>query len=172
MDHVILVDEKDNAIGTMEKMEAHRKGVLHRAFSVLLTNSNGELLLQRRAAQKYHCAGLWSNTCCSHPLPGQPLEAAARARLIYEMGIDIQPNYAFKFIYKAALDHSLTEHEYDHVFTGIFDGTPIVNTQEVDEWKFVNVQDLLSDLSHTPEKYTPWLKPILQRIDKSRSIRL
>jgi len=165
MEKIILVDEQDNAIGTMEKLEAHRKGVLHRAFSVLLRNSKGELLLQRRSEKKYHSGGLWSNTCCSHPAPGESLEDATRARLMYEMGIDVQPQFAFKFIYKAALDHDLTEHEYDHVFTGLFNGTPVVNKDEVDEWRFINIRDLLSDLSLEPQKYTPWLKLILQRID-------
>ena len=167
MEQIILVDEQDNAIGTMEKMEAHQKGVLHRAFSVLLSNSKGEVLLQRRSEHKYHSGGLWSNTCCSHPGPDESLKDATRARLIYEMGIDVQPKFAFKFIYKASLDHNLTEHEYDHVFTGVFDGMPAVNKEEVADWKFISIKDLLSALSREPEKYTPWLKLILQRIDKT-----
>ncbi|MEJ7646860.1 MAG: isopentenyl-diphosphate Delta-isomerase [Chryseolinea sp.] len=163
MEEIILVDEEDNAIGTMEKLEAHQKGVLHRAFSVLLLNGKGQLLLQRRAGHKYHSGGLWSNTCCSHPGPNELIEDATRKRLMYEMGIDVQPEFAFKFLYKAALDRGLIEHEYDHVFTGLFDGTPIINKDEVTEWMFVDIQTLMLDLSHQPEKYTPWLKLILQR---------
>ncbi len=163
MEKIILVDEQDNAIGTMEKMEAHQKGVLHRAFSVLLVNFKGEVLLQQRSGRKYHSGGLWSNTCCSHPGPDESIEAAARNRLMYEMGIDLQPEFAFKFMYKASLDHDLTEHEYDHVFTGVFNGKPVINKDEVDEWKFVDLNTLLADLSREPEKYTPWLKLIMQR---------
>ena len=171
MDHVILVDEHDNAIGTMEKMEAHKKGVLHRAFSILLTNSNGEILLQKRSKLKYHCGGLWSNTCCSHPGLNEPIEDTTRNRLIYEMGIDFQPEFAFKFMYKAALDHELTEHEFDHVFTGVFNGTPVINRAEVDEWKFANIDALISDISYAPHQYTPWLKLILQRFTLPASSR-
>src|SRR5690349_14366428 len=111
MEHVILVDENDHAIGTMEKMEAHRKGVLHRAFSVLIYNTDGELLLQQRSWKKYHSGGLWTNTCCSHPLPDEDMEAAVRRRLNEEMGIDVSCRFSHKFIYKTALDHDLTEYE-------------------------------------------------------------
>ena len=124
MEKIILVDEHDNAIGTMEKMEAHRRGVLHRAFSIILFNSNGEILLQKRSKSKYHSGGLWTNTCCSHPLPNESIQDATRRRLKQEMGIDLQPEFAFKFIYKTPLDQNLIEHEYDHVFIGTFDGDP------------------------------------------------
>jgi len=123
-DHVILVDESDHELGSMEKMEAHRKGVLHRAFSVLLFNSKGEVLLQKRSASKYHSAGLWTNTCCSHPKPAENIDIAVRRRLQEEMGIDSNPEFAYKFIYKTTLDNNLTEHELDYVFIGTFDGEP------------------------------------------------
>ncbi len=158
---VILVDEGDNAIGTMEKMEAHRKGMLHRAFSVILFNSNGEMLLQKRAAKKYHSGGLWTNTCCSHPLPNESTRDASRRRLMQEMGINLQPTFAFKFIYKTDLDHNLVEHEYDHVYIGAFDGIPVINKTEVDEWKFMNLHSLRMDIEKSPGAYTEWFKLIL-----------
>jgi isopentenyl-diphosphate delta-isomerase len=158
---VILVDEGDNAIGTMEKMEAHRKGMLHRAFSVILFNADGEMLLQRRAAKKYHSGGLWTNTCCSHPLPNESTRDASRRRLMEEMGINLQPTFAFKFIYKTDLDHDLVEHEYDHVYIGAFDGIPVINKTEVDEWKFMNLHSLRMDIIKYPGAYTEWFKLIL-----------
>src|SRR6186713_976701 len=123
MEHVILVDNDDNDLGSMEKMEAHRKGILHRAFSVLLFNSKGEMLLQKRAAHKYHSAGLWTNTCCSHPRPGEQMEEAVRRRLQEEMGIECQPDYAYKFLYKVKLN-DLIEYEMDYVFVGEFNEGP------------------------------------------------
>jgi isopentenyl-diphosphate delta-isomerase len=161
MEQVILVDESDLAIGTMEKMEAHARGLLHRAFSILLFNSQGEILLQKRAGSKYHSAGLWTNACCSHPRPGEPIEEAARRKLIQEMGIDLQPEFAYKFIYKVELDHGLIEHEYDHVFTGTFDGTPVINTAEVEDWKFVDLRSLREDMARHPEAFTYWFKLIV-----------
>jgi isopentenyl-diphosphate delta-isomerase len=164
MQEVILVDEHDNAIGTMEKMAAHRTGQLHRAFSVVLFNSNGEMLLQQRAASKYHSGGLWTNACCSHPAPSERIEDAAQRRLLYEMGIDVRTTFAFKFIYSATLDHGLIEHELDHVYTGTFDGTPVVNHTEVEAWKFIDLPSLRQDIKNAPEKYTAWFKLILDRI--------
>jgi isopentenyl-diphosphate delta-isomerase len=161
MEKIILVDEFDSEIGTMEKMEAHRKGVLHRAFSVMLFNTNGELLLQRRARKKYHSGGLWTNTCCSHPLPQETIEQAARRRLKQEMGIDLHPTFAFKFIYKADLDQNLIEHEFDHVFIGVFDGLPEINKEEVEDWKFMNLDLLRKDIKQFPDAYTTWLKLII-----------
>lgn len=161
MEEIILVDEFDNEIGTMEKMEAHRKGLLHRAFSVLLFNSRGELLLQKRAKNKYHSGGLWTNTCCSHPLPQESIQEAARRRLNEEMGIDLLPTFAFKFIYKTDLDKKLIEHEYDHVYVGIYDGTPAINKDEVEEWKFMNLNSLRQDIMRSPESYTSWFKLIM-----------
>ena len=129
MEKVILVDERDNIVGTMEKLEAHRKGALHRAFSILLFNSKGELLLQKRAASKYHSGGLWTNTCCSHPLPEETMEQATRRKLKQEMGIDLQTEFAYKFIYKTPLDNGLTEHEHDNVYNAIFDCYTVINTE-------------------------------------------
>jgi isopentenyl-diphosphate delta-isomerase len=163
MEHVILVDENDRETGTMEKMEAHQKGVLHRAFSILLFNSKGEILLQKRSLKKYHSGGLWTNTCCSHPLPGEGIEKAARRKLNQEMGIDLHPEFAFKFIYKTSLDHQLIEHEYDHVFTGHFDGEPEINPEEVADWKFMSVAGIRNEINQTPEHFTYWFKLIVNR---------
>ncbi|HMG89631.1 MAG TPA: isopentenyl-diphosphate Delta-isomerase [Chryseolinea sp.] len=161
MEEIILVDEQDNAIGTMEKMEAHRRGVLHRAFSVVLFNSSGELLLQRRADNKYHSGGLWTNTCCSHPLPDESIHDAARRRLKYEMGIDLKPEFAFKFIYKTPLDKTLIEHELDYVFIGTFDGKPVINKDEVSDWKFMSLSELKNDIRLHAEIYTVWFRLIV-----------
>ena len=162
MEHVTLVDHDDNPVGTMEKLEAHRKGLLHRAFSILLFNSKGEMLLQKRALSKYHSGGLWTNTCCSHPLPDEDMHAAARRKLKQEMGIDLQPEFAYKFIYKANLDKGLIEHECDHVFIGSFDGTPTINPEEVEDWKYTNLHALRIDISKFPQQYTSWFKLIIE----------
>jgi isopentenyl-diphosphate delta-isomerase len=161
MEEVILVDKEDNVLGTMEKMEAHRQGILHRAFSVLLYDSNGRILLQKRSDGKYHSSGLWTNTCCSHPLPGESLEEATRRRLMQEMGIDLQPRHSFAFLYKAQLDKGLIEHELDHVFTGVFNGEPAVNRDEVQDWKYVDVEWLRQDMRMNPQSYTVWFREII-----------
>lgn len=161
MEEVILVDDQDNAIGTMEKLEAHQKGVLHRAFSILVFNSNGELLLQKRSKTKYHSAGLWTNTCCSHPQPGESMADATRRKLKQEMGIDLQPEFAYKFIYKAALDSDLIEYEYDHVFVATFNGIPVINTNEVEDWRFESIDSIRKEISINPELYTYWFWLIL-----------
>lgn len=158
MENVILVDTNDRAIGTMEKLEAHSKGLLHRAFSIVLFNNEGKLLLQKRSKNKYHSSGLWTNTCCSHPLPGEKIENAARRRLKEEMGIDLQPTFSYKFIYKAELDHGLTEHELDHVFVGNFNGAPDINKKEVEDWKYVDLEWLKADMAKNPSAYTKWFK--------------
>jgi isopentenyl-diphosphate delta-isomerase len=154
----------------MEKLEAHQKGLLHRAFSVVLFNRHGQVLLQKRAAGKYHSAGLWTNTCCSHPQPGERVEQAARRRLLEEMGIDLQPEFAYTFIYKAPLDHNLTEHELDHVYIGTFDGTPNINTTEVQDWKFMSLAELRTDMRLHPQHYTYWFRLIVDdpRLDPAR----
>ena len=161
MEHVILVDNKDNEIGTMEKMEAHKKGALHRAFSILLFDRSGKVLLQKRSRNKYHSSGLWTNTCCSHPLPGESIEAATRRRLKEEMGIDAQPKFSHKFIYRAQLDKDLIEHELDHVFVGAFSGTPVINKKEVEDWKYVELAWLRKDMEIHPDDYTVWFKLIV-----------
>jgi isopentenyl-diphosphate delta-isomerase len=169
MEEVILVDEQDHAVGTMEKMQAHQQGVLHRAFSILLFNSIGELLLQKRALSKYHSGGLWTNTCCSHPLPGESMEDAVRRKLNQEMGIDFQPEFLYKFIYRTTLDKGLIEHEYDHVFTGTCDKTPSINKAEVADWKFVSMASLKKDIVQHPDNYTYWFKLIMEHPKISQS---
>lgn len=161
MEQVILVDKDDNAVGTMEKMEAHRKGVLHRAFSILLFDDAGRMLIQKRAHDKYHSRSLWTNACCSHPLPGETLEEATRRRLRQELGIDVQTEHRYSFIYRAELDGDLIEHELDHVFVGAFNGTPVINEEEVSDWKFVDVAWLKEDIALHPEAYTEWFKLII-----------
>ena len=165
MESVVLVDQEDNVTGVMEKMEAHRRGMLHRAFSILLFNSKGEILLQKRSASKYHSAGLWTNTCCSHPLPGESMESATRRRLMEEMGIDMATEFAYKFTYRAALDHGLTEHELDYIFIGQFDGVPAVNKDEVSDWKFADLNFLREDIVRHPDQYTAWFKLILNHAE-------
>lgn len=165
MEEVILVDENDNAVGTMEKMEAHHRGVLHRAFSILLFNTRGEILLQKRAGSKYHSAGLWTNTCCSHPRPGESIQMATRRRLKFEMGIDLETVFAYKFIYKAPLGLNLVEHELDHVYTGTFDGVPDINREEVEDWKYVSLQELKTDMRRNPDQYTCWFHLIMNHTE-------
>lgn len=160
---VILVDKEDNEIGQMEKMEAHVKGVLHRAFSVVIFNSSGEMLLQKRAHSKYHSGGLWTNACCSHPMPNESLSDAAKRRLLEEMGISADPQFLFKFIYKAELNNSLTEYEYDHVFVANYDDGPIMNPEEAEDWKYVSLDELKKDVEERPERYTVWFKLIMQK---------
>lgn len=167
-EQVILVDAQDNEIGLMDKQEAHERGSLHRAFSVFLYNGAGELILQRRALDKYHSGGLWTNTCCSHPRPGEGNLEAARRRLMEEMGIDAELRHAFSFLYQQAVG-DLIEHELDHVFIGTFDGEPRINADEVAEWKAVPVPALLADVAAHPEAYTVWFRLCLQRVERFRS---
>jgi len=162
MEYVVLVDELDNELGLMEKMEAHEKGALHRAFSVFTFNSKGELLLQRRALSKYHSAGLWTNTCCSHPRESEPTIDAAHRRLQEEMGFDCELTKAFDFIYKKKMDKGLIEHELDHVFIGRFDGQPNINRNEVDDYKNMAIDELVKDIEEFPNKYTEWFKICLE----------
>jgi isopentenyl-diphosphate Delta-isomerase len=157
-EQVILVDNDDRQTGTMEKMEAHEKGLLHRAFSVFVFNSRGELLMQQRAKGKYHSGGLWTNTCCSHPRNGDQTEAAALRRLNEEMGIVCKLNPAFHFIYKAEFDNGLTEHEYDYVFFGSSDNAPKINRSEVQDYKYISLHLLAEDIKTNPANYTAWLK--------------
>lgn len=155
---VILVDPKDRRVGTAEKMAAHRSGQLHRAFSIFIVNRRGAIMLQRRAPAKYHSPGLWSNTCCSHPRPGESILCAAHRRLGEEMGFDCSLTRAFAFRYHARLDRELIEHEYDHVLLGRYNSCPIPNLQEVDDWRWMTVDDLRNDLDMRPKSYTVWLK--------------
>ena len=158
MEHVVLVDEKDTQIGIMEKMAAHIVPRLHRAFSVFIFNSKGELLLQQRAFTKYHSPGLWTNTCCSHPRPGETLEKATSRRLLEEMGMTCDMHEVFTFIYKASVGLGLTEHEFDHVWFGQSDETPVINTDEVASWKHMSLDEISEDLEAHPELYTEWFK--------------
>ncbi len=164
MTEVILVDEMDEQIGTMEKMEAHVKGLLHRAFSIFIFNSKGELLLQQRAAGKYHNGGLWTNTCCSHPLPGEKVLLAAERRLGEEMGFITEIIPAFNFTYKATFTNGLTEHEFDHVFTGQYDGEIKIEKSEVSDYCFKSIEDIESSLDTHPQKYTEWFKLALPSV--------
>lgn len=157
-EHVVLVDTNDHQIGTMEKMEAHRQGVLHRAFSVFLFNDQNELLLQKRALSKYHSGGLWTNTCCSHPRPGESVQDAALRRLKEEMGIQCDIDPAFSFIYKAKFENELTEHEFDHVFIGSYNQQPSINPEEVSDYKWISLHELKSDLEEFPNRYTAWFR--------------
>jgi isopentenyl-diphosphate delta-isomerase len=157
-EQVVLVDEKDRPLGYAGKMESHVRGLLHRAVSVFIFNSRGELLLQKRATSKYHCGGLWSNTCCGHPLPGESAVVAAERRLKDEMRMNIKLTFINAFIYKAQLANGLIEHEYDHVFYGMSDDVPDINPFEADDWKYINPAILKSELIEKPEIYTPWLK--------------
>ena len=160
---VVLVDETDQQVGVKEKIQAHKDGNLHRAYSVFIFNSKNELLLQKRSNKKYHSAGKWTNTCCSHPFPGQDLKTAATERLKNEMGIYCELEEKFSFKYKAKLENGLIEHEYDHVFFGYCNQNPSPNPDEVSEWKWISIENLKQDLTDNPEKYTPWLKIALAR---------
>jgi isopentenyl-diphosphate delta-isomerase len=167
MEEVILVNEANQEIGSMEKMEAHEKGLLHRAFSVFIFNEQGELLLQRRASTKYHSGGLWTNTCCSHPRKGESLIDAASRRLQEEMGFAVDTNPIHSFIYRAELDNELTEHELDHILVGRYNDSPKLNLEEADDWKYVSLDVIQSDIQTNPEKYTAWFKIIFREsLDK------
>lgn len=166
-EQLILVNERDEAIGVEEKIAAHLNGTLHRAFSVFVFNAVGQLLLQKRTSTKYHSKGLWSNTCCGHPRPGESIEGASRRRLREEMGIDCEVQKVFEFIYHASLEDGLNEHEYDHVLVGRFDGTPTPNTDEVDDWKWVDLPMLRLDVRARPDKYTSWFTISLEKLSRS-----
>lgn len=166
LEEVILVNNQDEAIGSMEKMEAHRQGLLHRAFSVFIFNPQGELMLQQRANHKYHSGGLWTNTCCSHPRHGETIEEAAHRRLMEEMGFDCPLEWRFHFIYKALLDQDLTEHELDHVLTGVYDGPVDLNPEEVMDVRFIGAQELKAELASAPGTYTEWFKIAVPKLQK------
>ena len=158
MEYVVLVDEEDRQIGLMEKQAAHIDPHLHRAFSVFLFNSKGELLLQQRALSKYHSPGLWTNTCCSHPRDGETTLQAAKRRLMEEMGLSCELREVYTFVYKAPVGQGLTEHEFDHVLFGHSDDTPSINPDEVASWKYMSLDDLRNDMVAHPEHYTEWFK--------------
>jgi len=160
-DSVILVDEQDRVLGEMPKLEAHEKGVLHRAFSVFIFNDKGETMLQRRADSKYHSPGLWSNTCCSHPRLGETNIQAGERRLQEELGFTVPLKESFSFIYKAKFSNGLTEHELDYVLLGKYNGQPKLNSEEVSEWKWVALEDLTDWIKQSPNLYTFWFKNLM-----------
>lgn len=161
-EQVILVDKNDNQIGTMPKMEAHEKAVLHRAFSVFIFNKKGELMLQQRAAHKYHSPLLWTNSCCSHQRNGESNIEAGERRLQEEMGFTTNLKEVFSFIYKAPFDNGLTEHELDHVLIGYFDEKPNINKEEVEAFKWMLLEDVKTDIEKNPSEYTEWFKIIFK----------
>jgi isopentenyl-diphosphate delta-isomerase len=160
-ERVVLVDAADREIGSAEKLEAHARGFLHRAVSVVIFDGRGSMLLQRRAPGKYHSGGLWSNTCCGHPRPGEEALAAARRRLAAEMGIETELSSACVFTYRAIVGPGLVEHEVDHVFLGTFAGAPRPDADEVVEWRWQPSRELLGETARAPERFSAWLEPLL-----------
>jgi isopentenyl-diphosphate delta-isomerase len=159
-EQVILVNEKDEPIGLMNKMEAHEKAILHRAFSVFILNNNNEVMLQQRAQHKYHSPLLWTNTCCSHQRAGETNIQAGKRRLNEEMGFEVDLKELFHFIYKAPFDNGLTEHELDHVMIGYSNSEPFINPEEVASWKWMKIEDIKDDMIQNPAEYTVWFKII------------
>lgn len=160
---MILVNEKDEPIGLMPKMEAHEKALLHRAFSVFVMNAEGETMLQQRAKDKYHSPLLWTNTCCSHQREGESNIDAGKRRLMEEMGFTTDLKELFNFVYKAPFDNGLTEHEFDHVMVGYFEDEPNINPDEVADWKWMQPEDIKKDIAENPKEYTAWFKIIFER---------
>lgn len=170
VEYVLLVNKNDQPLGTMEKMAAHEKGVLHRAFSVFIFNSRGEMMLQKRASEKYHSGGLWTNAVCSHPKAGEDVRLAAKRRMMEEMGFECDIRNSFTFLYKSDVGDGLTEHEFDHVFIGYSDTQPNPNPEEVEDWKYADMNWLLTDVKEHPENYTVWfviaLAELREHLDK------
>ncbi|WP_339716270.1 isopentenyl-diphosphate Delta-isomerase [uncultured Kriegella sp.] len=162
-EQVILVNEQDQQVGTMPKMEAHEKALLHRAFSVFIMNEKGETMLQQRAAEKYHSPLLWTNTCCSHQREGECNLEAGKRRLEEEMGFSVELKELFSFIYKAPFDNGLTEHELDHVMMGSFNGIPKINPKEVADWKWMKPEEIKKSIASDPQRYTAWFKIIFEK---------
>ena len=161
-ENVVLVSENDEVLGLMEKMQAHQNGILHRAFSVFLFNANGEMLLQKRAAGKYHSPNQWTNACCSHPKSGETYLDGAKRRVFEELGIETNLEEKFHFIYKADVGQNLWEHELDHVFTGNFEGEFHLNPKEVSEVRYISMDNLEKEMKNNPENFTEWFKIILE----------
>ena len=162
-EQVILVDQNDQQIGLMNKLEAHEKAILHRAFSVFILNDQNQIMLQQRAHQKYHSPLLWTNTCCSHQRQGESNLEAGTRRLFEEMGFTTKLKELFHFIYKAPFDNGLTEHELDHVMIGYFNDEPKINTDEVENWKWMSIEDVRADMKSNPDLYTIWFKIIFDK---------
>lgn len=161
---VVCVDEQDRELSIMEKMEAHEKGILHRAFSIFVFNKEGQLMLHQRALHKYHSGGLWTNTCCSHPQPGETVLESAHKRLVEEMGFDCELEEIFQFLYRAEFEDGLIEHEYDHVIVGRYDKEPKPNPEEVNAYKWIGIEELAKDIEDYPAKYTVWFKIAIEKV--------
>lgn len=168
MEYIITVDEQDRETGSIEKLEAHQKGILHRAFSILVFNKKGELLLQKRNKEKYHSPGLWTNTCCSHQRVGEQLSEAVTRRLMEEMGFVCELKEVFHFIYKTQFDDGLIEYELDHVFIGYYDGEVVINEEEVEEYRWVDCLWLQEDIKNNPDNYTYWFKILLEHSEMKK----
>lgn len=169
-EQVILVNERDEKIGLMPKLEAHQKGILHRAFSVFIINDNKELMLQQRAMNKYHSPGLWTNTCCSHQRDGETSVEAGKRRLEEEMGFNTLLKETGSIIYKAPFDNGLTEHELDHILIGNFNGIPEINQAEVSSWKWMTLEQIQKDIQINPDDYTAWFKIIIDKFHQNFSL--
>ncbi|MBS1934381.1 MAG: isopentenyl-diphosphate Delta-isomerase [Bacteroidetes bacterium] len=169
MVNVVLVNEKDEQLGIMEKMDAHRKALLHRAFSVFVFNDEGDMLLQRRAENKYHSGGLWTNACCSHPFPGEDVLTGAQRRLNEELGFTTGLKKIFDFIYKSGFDNGLTEFEFDHVFVGVYNGLVFPNENEVSDYCFMGMEEIEASLKNHPEKFSAWFHIAWPRIKEWHS---
>jgi isopentenyl-diphosphate delta-isomerase len=165
VEQMILVNNMDEPIGTMEKMEVHRKGLLHRALSIFIFDNRGKFLLQQRASSKYHSPGLWTNTCCSHPRPGEDVKEAANRRLKEEMGFDTDLKEIFSFIYKAEMENGLIEHEYDHVFAGVFDDVPHPDSKEVKAWGYSSIREVKEKMNRDPDQFTSWFRIVFPKIE-------
>ncbi|HLD78244.1 MAG TPA: isopentenyl-diphosphate Delta-isomerase [archaeon] len=163
-ERVVLVDAQDRQVGTEGKIAAHKAGKLHRAFSVFVFNSKGGMLVQQRAAGKYHGGGLWSNACCSHPREGESVLAAAHRKLEQEFGFDCALEEAFSFTYRADMGNELWEHEFDHVLVGLWDGEPAPNPEEIADWRWVEPSEWLADMRERPEKHTLWAREAMERV--------
>ncbi|GAA4787723.1 isopentenyl-diphosphate Delta-isomerase [Olivibacter ginsenosidimutans] len=170
MQKVILVNEADEIIGSMEKLEAHKKGVLHRAFSIFIFNNSGELLLQRRALEKYHSGGLWTNTCCSHPSPIEDTLKAAENRLVEEMGFRAKLQFLFSFIYQTNFPNGLIEHELDHVFVGHYNGPVTINREEAMDYQWMSYKALQEATIQYPQKFTFWFLKIYEKVMRQHNI--
>lgn len=169
-DDIILVDKNDQPIGSGEKMDVHRQGLLHRAFSILIFNKAGQMLIHQRALSKYHCPGMWTNACCSHPRPEESVEEAAHRRLQEELGFDTELKEIFSFVYKADFDNGLTEHEFDHVLLGYYEQVIDFNKDEVEDIKWIDMKELLEDIKNHPDKYTAWFKIILEKYQSKKDL--
>ena len=159
-DHVIIVDANDSQVGTASKLEAHRNGLRHRAISVIIGDRDGRILLHRRALEKYHSGGLWTNTCCSHPRPGEQASDAAARRLVEEMGISCPLTFLFSMPYRAEVSNGLIEDEITHVFIGRFDGAPVPDPLEVSEWCWMPFGEVEQDVDARPDSYTIWFRKL------------